>query len=332
MKKLLASLLCLPLLASLATADPQVKIDKETREAERGPDKEAPEKIKIDKETRDALLGPVEGVHAMVLAELAFARTSEQKGMRKAFLTYLAEDSVIFRPRPVAGKQWFVEHTSVSGHLNWQPTYAEVASSGDLGFSTGPYTFQGGTAEGDKKATVRHGHFVSVWEKQIEGWRVVVDHGIPHNKTRGKEKLEARVREGEQMGTLEEAIPALSEIDKKFANVSSMEQLQELYSEHGADDLRIYRRNVPPIAGKDKSLKALPKLSVMTSGELEGAGLSRHGDLAYSYGMGTMGQIDKDKRSEATFLRLWRNEGGQNWKLMLDLLMPLPESTSAPTS
>ena len=48
--------------------------------------------------------------------------------------------------------------------------------------------------------------------------------------------------------------------------------------------------------------------------------------------MGTMGKIDKDQRSPATYLRLGRNDGGQNWKLMLDLAVPLPRERSAPTS
>jgi ketosteroid isomerase-like protein len=304
-------LLCVPLLASPATADPQ----------------------KIDKDSHEALLGKAkETAHPMVSAERAFARTSVQEGMRRAFLAYLSEDAVIFRPKPVEGRQWFTEQKNITGQLSWEPTYAEVSSSGDLGFSTGPFQYQEQATEKNKTSAVQHGHFVSVWEKQSPGWRVVLDHGIPHPKPRDKAKPEFKVREGGKMGTIEETIPALSRIDKKFANVTSAELLQELYNKHAADDLRIYRRNLYPITGKDRVLEVLPKVSVLVKGALEGAGLSKDGDLAYSYGMGTMGKLDRDQRSQATYLRLWRNDGKQNFKLMLDLVMPLPqEGVGAPT-
>ena len=316
MRKLLALLLCVPLLASLATAD-DPKLKKLDPKLSKAP---------------PAAEEPKESNHPMVLAEVAFAQTSVEKGMREAFLTYLSEDAVIFRPRPVGGRQWFTEREDITAELNWEPTYMEVASSGDLGFSTGPFQYNQAATENNKTPVVQHGHFVSVWEKQGASWQVVVDHGIPHQKPRRKAELEVGVRKGGPVGTLSESIPALSQIDKKFANVTSLELLQELYDKHGADDLRIYRRNSLPITGKDHALKALPQLSFLVSGALEGAGLSKNGDLAYSYGKGTMGKVDRDQRSPATYLRLWRNDGGQNWKLMLDLVVPLPRESSKPTS
>ncbi len=336
MRKLLMLLLCAPLIASLATADPP-KVQRLKPKPEKAPpetaESEKSRKIdpKFNQEARDAALGLGKS-HPMVLAEIAFAQTSVERGMREAFLTYLSEDSVIFRPQAVGGRQWFIEREDITAQLNWEPTYVEVASSGDLGFSTGPFQYNQQATENNKTPTVQHGHFVSVWEKQPTGWRVVVDHGVPHRKAKKKAELEVEVREGGAMGTLAESIPALSRIDKKFANVTSLELLQELYDKHATEDLRIYRRNFLPINGKGHALKALPQLSVLVSGGLEGAGLSKNGDLAYSYGNGTMGTVDKDQRSAATYLRLWRNEDGQEWKLMLDLVMPLPPQAAAPAS
>lgn len=342
MRKLLMLLLCMPLIASLATADPpkvqklDPKLRKAPPEAAEPEETAKPEKSRkldpsINQDARDAALG-LGKHHPVVLAEMAFARTSVERGMREAFLTYLSEDSVIFRPQAVGGRQWFLEREDITAQLNWEPTYVEVASSGDLGFSTGPFQHSRQATENNKNPVVQHGHFVSVWEKQLTGWRVVVDHGVPHGKAQKKAELEVEVRKGGAMGTLAESIPALSQIDKKFANVTSLELLQELYDKHATDDLRIYRRNSLPVNGKGHALKALPKLSVLVSGGLEGAGLSKNGDLAYSYGNGTMGTVDKDQRSPATYLRLWRNDGGQEWKLMLDLVMPLPTQAAAPAS
>ncbi|PYM05340.1 MAG: hypothetical protein DMD82_11400, partial [Candidatus Rokuibacteriota bacterium] len=41
---------------------------------------------------------------SLVASERAFAAMSVQKGMRDAFLEFLADDAIIFRPLPVIGK------------------------------------------------------------------------------------------------------------------------------------------------------------------------------------------------------------------------------------
>src|SRR5213592_1995070 len=48
---------------------------------------------------------------SLVQAERAFARLSMAQGVRDAFLANLANDSIIFRPTAVAGRQWFETNT-----------------------------------------------------------------------------------------------------------------------------------------------------------------------------------------------------------------------------
>ena len=42
----------------------------------------------------------------LIEAERAFARLSVEKGSRDAFLANLSDESILFRPGPVPGKQW----------------------------------------------------------------------------------------------------------------------------------------------------------------------------------------------------------------------------------
>ena len=113
---------------------------------------------------------------ALVEAEREFSKTSEKKGIREAFLAFLATDALLFRPNAVNGRQYVTDQPEDLGQLTWTPIFAEVSAAGDLGYTTGPYEYRplGSDAVG-------HGHYVSVWRKQPNGkWRVVIDLGIVH--------------------------------------------------------------------------------------------------------------------------------------------------------
>src|SRR6185503_11542885 len=79
---------------------------------------------------------------SLVESERAFARTSLEKGIRDSFLAYFADDGIVFRPQPVAFKQFAAEHplpaAAVQPALDWTPIWADVSSAGDLGYTTGP--------------------------------------------------------------------------------------------------------------------------------------------------------------------------------------------------
>src|SRR5262245_51009985 len=79
---------------------------------------------------------------SLVAAERAFARASKDKGIREAFLEYLADDSIVFRPRAVSGRKWYQDRPESGGHLSWEPAFAEISRGGDLGYTTGPWSFR----------------------------------------------------------------------------------------------------------------------------------------------------------------------------------------------
>lgn len=49
-------------------------------------------------------------LESIVNTERAFAKTSEEKGTREAFMAFIADDRILFRPTAVMGKQWMTEH------------------------------------------------------------------------------------------------------------------------------------------------------------------------------------------------------------------------------
>ena len=82
----------------------------------------------------------------MVKTEQAFSKMAEEKNTRDAFLAFIADDGLLFRPGAVNGKKWMLEHpappTDKKPLLAWQPAFAGMAASGDMGFTTGPWEFK----------------------------------------------------------------------------------------------------------------------------------------------------------------------------------------------
>lgn len=119
-----------------------------------------------------------QGSDLLVQLEAEFAADVAQHG-HSAFVTHFAEDGVEvvdgggFDGLEAIRKQppW-PEGTT----LTWMPIKAEMAASGDLGYTYGNYVFTGKNKEG--KLVASYGKYTSIWRKQKDGqWKVVVDMG-----------------------------------------------------------------------------------------------------------------------------------------------------------
>jgi ketosteroid isomerase-like protein len=110
--------------------------------------------------------------------EAQFAADVAQHG-HAAFLTHFADEGVEvvdgggFDNIDAMRKQapW-PEGTT----LTWMPVKADMAASGDLGYTYGTYVFTSKNKEG--KLVASYGKYTSIWKKQKDGeWKVVVDMG-----------------------------------------------------------------------------------------------------------------------------------------------------------
>lgn len=111
--------------------------------------------------------------------EKAFTQMAADQGVKEAFLEFAADSAVLNRGgRIIKGKSeiesYFDSQTMRDVRLEWTPEFVDVAESGDLGYTYGPFTFSGISAEGD---TIQSsGIFHTVWEKQNDGsWKYVYD-------------------------------------------------------------------------------------------------------------------------------------------------------------
>jgi ketosteroid isomerase-like protein len=120
----------------------------------------------------------VKGEALLRQLEADFAADVAKHG-HEAFITHFADDGVEvvdgggFNDKDAMRKQppW-PEGTT----LTWTPIKAEMAASGDLGYTYGNYIYTAKNKEG--KLVTSYGKYTSIWKKQKDGeWKVVVDVG-----------------------------------------------------------------------------------------------------------------------------------------------------------
>jgi ketosteroid isomerase-like protein len=119
----------------------------------------------------------------MLEADEAFSLMSVEQGMRPAFDYYMADNATIYRNgmEPITGREEILslyplpdEH---EGILSWDPFYAEMSESGDLGYTLGKWVFTVTDTLGMESES--YGYYVTIWEKQSDGsWKYVFDTGI----------------------------------------------------------------------------------------------------------------------------------------------------------
>lgn len=113
-------------------------------------------------------------------ADRAFSRFSIERGTAAAFDRFAAEEAVIFRDHrhPITGREAIRELLQGSGGtLRWEPYFADLAGSGDLGYTLGKYDHTYTDETGEEQHS--YGYYVTIWKKQPDGsWKYVFDSGI----------------------------------------------------------------------------------------------------------------------------------------------------------
>ncbi|MGH8285417.1 MAG: YybH family protein [Steroidobacteraceae bacterium] len=254
---------------------------------------------------------PREAVHVgtLVLQEEAFARAARERGTRAAFLEFLAEDGVIFRPGPVSGRAYWLAAKEDPGMLQWYPSRAALAASVDLGYTLGPWSY------GKRGARPKSfGHYLTLWQREADGaWRAVADAGINHPQRSKAPRLTAGVTMHEPNG-LRRLRLDVQGLEQRFANTARASGY-EATAAAWADSLSVRMRDGAEPTSFVTADSAAPAVVVV-----EGSGLSAAADLAYAYGT-----VADDDGGRGAFVHVWRVLDGEPY-LAVDLLTRLPAS------
>jgi ketosteroid isomerase-like protein len=257
----------------------------------------------------------------MVQTEQAFSRMAAEQNTRDAFMQFIADDGLLFRPIAVNGKQWMREHPVPPSDkhplLAWQPASAGMAAAGDLGFTTGPWEAKEDIK--DEKPS-GYGHFVTVWKRQSDGsWKFVVDLGISHPQSGGpqtlwrpEDKSVPRVQTTVDVGAVRKA---LLKLDRAYSRDSLENGLVNAFRLHTSPDVRIYRNGSLPIIGQSEAVALLRGDMAWTP---RGGDVSRSADLGYTYGVYDVTDTNKKVIERGSYLRIWKIEFGR-WRVVLDV-------------
>jgi ketosteroid isomerase-like protein len=127
--------------------------------------------------------GSEAGRAALSAVDAEFSAAAQKIGIAEAFVRYADPGATMLPPGEDAVTGAGPIRAQFAGMpagttLAWKPFKAEVAASGDLGYTLGTYEMRSTDAEG--KPVVRYGKYCSVWKKQKDGsWKWVVDVGTP---------------------------------------------------------------------------------------------------------------------------------------------------------
>jgi len=116
----------------------------------------------------------------LLRTDSAFAEYSVQNGAAEAFREYLAEDALQLSAgaNPLRGRDniYASMQGDTSGVLSWTPEEAEVAQSGEMGYTWGEYIYEYELSDGTTGQS--YGKYLNVWTKQQDGeWKVLIDMG-----------------------------------------------------------------------------------------------------------------------------------------------------------
>ena len=266
---------------------------------------------------------------SLVAAEKAFAATSVEKGVRESFLMFFADDGINFQPHPTKTRESFLKRPAPTVRppveLNWRPIYADVSLGGDLGYTTGPYTFRDLSPE---KKPARYGFYFSIWKRQANGeWKVVVDCGIstPDHSTQKLDFTPApRGRwTGARKNNLESERNLLIGFDLGFLKDLQSQGIVKGYTQYLSSNARLHRDELLPMTERAAIQNyLLSKVATLSWTPIK-SDVAQSDDLGYTYGSYDMKFSGTNKVEKGYYVRVWKRDAGGKWKLVLDTFSPV---------
>jgi hypothetical protein len=246
----------------------------------------------------------------VIAAERAFAADGAKNGVQASFLRWSAPEAVVFAPDPVNAQAFYRARPDKGGAvLTWRPTYAGLAESGDLGFTTGPYAVNGKPG----------GHYFTVWARQPDGsWKWIYDGGVDNDASTAP-PADASVAAMPGMKVAAErpdaAMTAVGAAEDALA-ATAAQDAAAAYRQVLAADARVQGSPAAPATSPAAVSLELASRAQQIRFQRLGGGASEAGDLAWTYGSAGW------DGGRGHYVRIWQRRDG--WRLVFDQLLPAP--------
>jgi ketosteroid isomerase-like protein len=263
-------------------------------------------------------------------AERSFARDSTERGIRASFLEYFAKDGVDFRPDPGPMRERMLARPAPADPLvyilDWSPQAGAVARSGELGFTTGPYSLRN---QRDPSVPTRYGYFFSVWKRESGAWRVALDAGVSTPAAPGPEAQGAiatvpkkgtlsRMPSAMQGGRGEDALFALEgepqSFDPEPVDAPS-------YFELLAGSVRLLREGSYAVLGADAVRKTLAAPGRQVQWTPSAGGAAASDDFGYTYGRYAR-MHGAAEEAVGYYVHVWQRDDAGEWRIAVEVLLP----------
>ena len=265
---------------------------------------------------------------AVLDAETAFAAQAAKAGAPAAFLAHCAPTAVVTDEGRLANAEavWRARPARAGARLAWYPVWADVAQSGELGYTTGPWT----SFYNNQPQT--SGEYVTVWRKQPDGrWKFAVDLGVERvGVTPAPVATVPQPRLPAAAATPSTA-PAniVLDVDRKFAAAELLKP-GATYQQYLSAEARLYRPGLSMMqgAGAAANMKNLDGGYLFTP---TGGYLAAAGDLGYVVGtLHRPGAGPRRPAEDGSYLRIWRREAAAGWRVVVEVfnLAPVPSAAA----
>jgi hypothetical protein len=254
-----------------------------------------------------------DGVQKLVETEQAFAKMAVDKNTRDAFLTYMADSSVVFTPDRTDAKPYWTARAANASLLSWAPNFADISSNGVMGYTTGNWEWR---EKRDGTAPSAFGDFITIWLRQTGGsYKWVVDIGVTHDRPAAY--------------STDWKTPAMSpgktqptgEFATEFYQLAAAKGAAAAYETYAAVDIRSYREGKLPLLGKKAAIAELKNDRADLVFAKRSTTLNA-GDLAYILNTYTKSKGGKQVE-KGNYLQIWKFYDGK-WRIVLDVVKPVP--------
>jgi ketosteroid isomerase-like protein len=259
----------------------------------------------------------------VVAAERAFAADGLALGVQASFLKHAAPEGIVFGPEPILAHAAFGAPRPKGPPLVWWPLWAGIARSGDLGFTTGPYTFDGQPGA----------YYFTVWAKQPDGaWKWLFDGGPASDMSKaapaGSPVAYARLAEREA-GSPAKAMAEVIAADKAL-HAAAKTDVKAAFLAAVADDGRVVGSKATPPTTRAELEAELDARAASIAYAPLGGSASSAGDLAWTYGAAQWTSAS-GAAQRGHYVRIWRNDKA-GWRLLFDELLPAPSLKPPPVA
>jgi hypothetical protein len=257
-----------------------------------------------------------QALQRMAATERAFAAATLEIGVRDAFLTFFAPDSLQIQPgaagsparlrdaRPAlaAGAK---PRLPLAAELIWNPYTGMVSGDGTFGWLTGPFVSRD-RASGN--LTLRGAYF-SVWKLQPDGtWRVWLDEGCDLPDV-WRDASEFRAAPAPDAGTRGRPGETIEEAEADAAGGGAG------WLDRHAAEVRVHRQGRMPILGR-QAVAQWAAAWTSVAFHLSRAETAASNDLAVTIGGYDARTADGAERG--TWVRVWARDVTNRWRIVFE--------------